>query len=63
MLTRIANQLYIHVYQIMKSPGFDLYNSLRHIANRKFFSSLSLTQNGREVYMFHLAREGKGKVR
>ena len=33
----------------MKNLGSDLYNSLRHTNNRKYFSGLSLRRNRREA--------------
>ena len=61
MMTRIAGQtipsVYIHVYQIIKNWGTDLYNSLCHADNRRYFSGLSLKLNWREAHMFYLARE------
>ena len=61
MLTRITDQkipwVYIHVYRITKNWGPGPYNSLRHADNGRYFSGLSLMQNGREVHMFYLARE------
>ena len=38
-----------------RGPG--PFNSSRHADNRKYFLGLSLTQNRREVDMFHLVRE------
>ena len=61
MLTRITDRkipcVYIHVYRITKNWGPGPYNSLRHADNGRYFSGLSLMQNGREVHMFYLARE------
>ena len=49
--------MYIHLQQIIKNRGPSLHNSLHQTDNRKHFLGLSLTQNQREVYMFHLAKE------
>ena len=61
MLARITDRnipcVYIHVYRITKNWGPGPYNSLRHADNGRYFSGLSLMQNGREVHMFYLARE------
>ena len=61
MLTRITDWkipcLYIHVYQITEDCGPGPCNSLRHSDNRRYFLSLSLTRNRREVHLFYLARE------
>ena len=48
--------LTIHVYQIIKNQGHGPYNYLCHADNAKYFMGLSLTQNKREVDMFHLMR-------
>ena len=53
--------MFIHVYQIIKNRGAGPYNSLHHADNRKYFLGLPLTRNGKEVHMFHLARE-VGKI-
>ena len=62
MLTRITDRkvlrVYIYVYEIIKTWGNGLYNSLRHADNNIFFGGgLSLTRNRKEVHMFNLARE------
>ena len=41
------------------SIGPGPYNSLHQADNRRNFSRLYLTQNGREAHMFYLAREVK----
>ena len=47
VLTKITGRKilceYIHVYQIIKTPGLGPYNSLLHADNRKYFSGFSLT--------------------
>ena len=58
ILTRIRPEdLYIHIYQIIKSPGTGPHNSLRHTDNRKYFSGLFLTRNRKKAHMFHMVRE------
>ena len=46
MLTRITDRkilrVYIYVYEIIKTWGNGLYNSLRHADNKSFFGGVSL---------------------
>ena len=46
MLTRITDRkilrVYIYVYEIIKTWGNGLYNSLRHADNKIFFGGVSL---------------------
>ena len=51
-----AKDWYAHIFS-----EFFLYNSLHHADNRKYFSSLSLMRNWREVHMFYMMRE-VGKI-
>ena len=47
----------------MKNWGAGQYNSLRHTDDRKYFSSLSLTQSGREVHTILLVSKMGGICR
>ena len=64
MLTRIRDHkilcVYIHVYRTTKNWGPGPCNSLCHADNIRYFSGLSLMQNGREAHI--LLDEGSGKI-